>query len=233
VLSAFARAIEQLPDPTFRRVLLQSVGLTLLAYIVTGLAAAYGLHRLPHINFPYVDALLEFGSGIAITLALIFFFPTIASLFVALFLDDIAEAVERKYYPERPLGRLLSFGPAMLYSLRFTLLIIVLNLLALPFYVITLWFPPFNIVLFYSLNGYILGREYFELVAMRHLPVPDARRLRKSARGRIFLSGVAISFLLTLPVVNLLVPLLATAAMVHIFQGVNTSILTTPMKSMR
>ena len=141
--------------------------------------------------------------------------------------------MERKYYPDRPLGRMLPFGPAMLYSLRFALLIIVLNLLALPFYVITLWFPPFNILLFYGLNGYILGREYFELVAMRHLPAIAARRLRKSLRGQIFLSGVAISFLLTLPVVNLLVPLLATAAMVHIFQGVNTSILTTPMKSTR
>jgi len=233
LLSAFARAMEQLPDPAFRRVLLQSVGLTLLAYLVTGFGAAYGVHQLPHVNFPYVDTLLAFGSGIAITLALIFFFPTVASLFVGLFLDDVAEAVERRYYPDQPPGRMLSFGPAMLYSLRFALLVIVLNLLALPFYLLTFWFPPFNIVLFYSLNGYILGREYFELVAMRHLPVLAARRLRKSIRGRVFLSGVAISFLLTLPVVNLLVPLLATAAMVHIFQGVNSSILTTPMKSVR
>ncbi len=233
MLKAFSRAIEQLPDPAFRRVLLQSVGLTLLAYLVTGLGVAYGLHRLPHVNFPGFDLLVEVGSGIALALALAFFFPTVASLFVGLFLDDIAEAVERRYYPDRPPGRMLPFGPAMLYSLRFALLVVVLNLLVLPLYIITLWFPPFSFLLFYGLNGYVLGREYFELAAMRHLPVSAARTLRKSMRGRIFLGGVAISFLLTLPVVNLLVPLLATAAMVHVFQDVKGSVLTVSMKSTR
>ncbi|HUN53331.1 MAG TPA: EI24 domain-containing protein [Candidatus Sulfotelmatobacter sp.] len=221
MLRAFSRAIEQLPDPAFRRVLLQSVGLTLLAYLVTGLGVVYGLHLVPPIHIPGFHWLLGIGTSLALALAMTFFFPTIASLFIGLFLDDIAEAAERRYYPGRPPGRMLSFGPAMLYSLGFTFLVVLLNLLVLPFYVLTLWFPIISFLLYYGLNGYILGRAYFELVAMRHLPVPAARKLRKAFRGRVFLAGVAVSFLLTLPVVNLLTPLLATAAMVHIFQEVN------------
>jgi CysZ protein len=231
ILAAFSRAIEQLPDPTFRKVLLQSVGLTLLTYIVAGLGLSYALEQIPHIDFPGVDGLIQFLSSVGLALALAFFFPTIASLFLGLFLDDIAEAVERRYYAERPPGRMLPFGSAMFYSLRFAVVVLLANLIALPFYIALWWFPPFNIVVFYGLNGYILGREYFELVAMRHLAPAAARELRRTYRGRIFIAGAIISFLLTIPVVNLLMPLIATAGMVHVFQGLNTAMLTVSMRN--
>ena len=220
VLNAFSRAIEQLLDPPFRRVMLQSVGLTFLAYLVTGLAVSYGLHQLPHIPFPYVDAAIAVLSGVGLVLVMTLFFPAVASLFVSLFLDDIAVAVERRYYPERPPGHVLSFGPAILYAIRFTILVLAANLLLLPFYILLWWFPVFYIVVF-AVNGYLLGREYFELVAMRHMPPFEARALRRANRGRIFFAGAIFSFLLTLPVLNLFVPILATAAMVHIFQEVS------------
>jgi uncharacterized protein involved in cysteine biosynthesis len=233
IFAAFSRAVEQLPDPAFRKVLLQSVGLTLLAYVVAGLGLSYGLHSLPHIDFPFVDWLIAFVSSIGLAFALAFFFPTIASLFLGLFLDDIAEAVEGRYYPDKSPGHALSFGAAMFYSLRFAVLVLAVNLLALPLYLILLWFPPFSVVIFYGLNGYILGREYFELVAMRHVAPRTARALRKAYRGRIFLAGTIISFLLTIPVVNLFMPLIATAAMVHIFQVLDTRLLTGTVKSMK
>jgi CysZ protein len=231
IFAAFSRAIEQLPDPAFRKVLLQSVGLTLLAYVVAGLALSYGLHNLPHIDFPFADWLIGFLSSVGLAFALAFFFPTIASLFLGLFLDDIAEAVEHRYYPDKPPGRALSFAAAMFYSLRFALVVLAANLLALPLYLVLLWFPPFSVVIFYALNGYILGREYFELAAFRHLPPHAARQLRKTFRGRIFVAGAIISFLLTIPVVNLFMPLIATAAMVHIFQVLDSRLLTGTVKS--
>jgi uncharacterized protein involved in cysteine biosynthesis len=73
-------------------------------------------------------------------------------------------------------------------------------------------------VLFYALNGYLLGREYFELVALRHLPAPAAAQLRRRHRVKLFWGGVTIAFLSSLPVVNLLVPVIATAFMVHVFE---------------
>jgi CysZ protein len=44
----------------------------------------------------------------------------------------------------------------------------------------------------------------------------DAMRLRH--RGDLWLAGVVIVLLLTIPLVNLIVPIVATAFMVHIFK---------------
>ena len=139
-------------------------------------------------------------------------FPALATLFIGLFLDDVAEAVEQRHYPGDQPGRALPMGVAFAVTLRFTLLVIVLNILVLPLYVVVIWFPPINMLIFYSLNGYLLGREYFELVARRHAPEPDVATLRKSNGMRVFLPGVVITFLLTIPFVNLLAPMVATAS---------------------
>jgi len=100
--------------------------------------------------------------------------------------------------------------------LAFATVAVGLNLLLLPFYLLLLWFPPAYAVLFYGVNGYLLGREYFEQVAMRRLDPEAARRLRRAHQGRIVLAGVAIAFLLTVPILNLIAPVLATAFMVHL-----------------
>ena len=68
------------------------------------------------------------------------------------------------------------------------------------------------------MNGYLLSREYFELVALRRIGPVEARALRKAHRGRLFVAGVIITLLLTVPGVNLLAPVVATAAMVHLFE---------------
>ena len=94
-----------------------------------------------------------------------------------------------------------------------------LNLLALPLYLLLLFVPPFNLFVFYLLNGYLLGREYFELVAARRLDTAGVRRLRRAYRGRLLLAGAVIAFLLTVPIVNLVTPIIATGFMLHVFEG--------------
>ena len=96
---------------------------------------------------------------------------------------------------------------------------IAVNLLALPIYLLLLFLPPFNLLVFYMVNGYLLGREYFELVAVRRLEAAEAGRLRRQARGRVLLSGVVIAILLTIPLVNIVMPVVAAAFMVHVFHG--------------
>ena len=105
-------------------------------------------------------------------------------------------------------------------EVTFTGMTVLVNLIALPFYLLLIFLPPFNLFVFYRLNGYLLGREYFELVAVRRVESAAVRDLRKRNRGRVFTAGVIIAFFLTLPLINLVVPIVATAFMLHVFQGI-------------
>jgi uncharacterized protein involved in cysteine biosynthesis len=98
-------------------------------------------------------------------------------------------------------------------SLKFLGITLALNLLVLLFLIV----PPVFPFVFYGVNGYLLSREYFEVVAARRMPAPAVRELRKKHMRRLFLSGLVVAFLLTVPIVNLLAPIVGTAAMVHIF----------------
>ena len=88
----------------------------------------------------------------------------------------------------------------------------------LPLYLLLLFVPPFNLIVFYALNGYLLGREYFEIVGVRRLDDAETRTLRRRHRGRAFMAGVVIAILLTVPLVNLFTPVVATAFMLHVFE---------------
>ena len=124
--------------------------------------------------------------------------------------------MEARHYPNDPPGKDLSIARGLAVGLKFLWDVVRLNLLALPVY---LFVPVLNLFVFYGLNGYLLGREYFELVALRHLDAKAALEVRKRYRWRLFVAGVVMTFLFTVPVVNLVTPLIATAAMVHIFKG--------------
>jgi uncharacterized protein involved in cysteine biosynthesis len=80
--------------------------------------------------------------------------------------------------------------------------------------------PVLNPFVFYALNGYLFGREYYEIVALRRLDEKRAGDLRRRNSGRIFLAGVVIAFMLTVPLLNLIAPVIATAFMVHIFETI-------------
>jgi CysZ protein len=85
--------------------------------------------------------------------------------------------------------------------------------LALPIYVLV---PALNLVLFYSLNGYLLSREYFDLVTLRRLDGVATNALWRERRGRWMLGGITIAGLLSIPVLNLAAPLVAAALMLHL-----------------
>ena len=143
------------------------------------------------------------------------FFPAVVSTVVGSLLEGVARAVEARYYPHLPPARGISLATTVITTAKFLVALVVLNLLMLPLYLI----PAINLFVFYVLNGYLLGREYFELVALRRSDSGRARALRKARRGPLFLAGVVIAFLLTVPGINLLAPVVATAAMVHLFEG--------------
>ena len=220
MFDAFAKALQQMPDPAFRKVLIKSISLTIVVFVVLLGLAYYLVVPLIVVDISWLDWLSELAGILVFLVAAFLLFPAVATLFVSLFLEEIASAVERRHYPDSAPGQSPDAMTSFLLSLRFTVIAILLNILALPVYILGLLFPPLNIVVFYGLNGYLLSREYFELVSSRHLAPEAMHRLRKSAGRRLWLSGVLIAFLLTIPFVNLIAPLLATAAMIHIFKNV-------------
>lgn len=214
MLSGFAKAIEQIFDPAFRRVFWRSIALSILVFAALYAGLSLAVEMLPVFEWWILNAIVKVAAvagGVGLTWLL---FPAVSTMFIAIFLDDIAAAVERRHYPGDPPGRPLPTGRAIVLSIRFILLVVALNILVLPLYLSIIAIP----LIFYSLNGYLLGREYFELVAYRHVAETAARDLRKRHRVRVFLAGVVIAFLMTVPVVNLLAPIIATAAMAHLFK---------------
>ena len=157
--------------------------------------------------------------GFAIIILTWIFFPIVASFFITFFLEDIVEAVENRYFPDDSPAQPAQLSTSIAVSLRFTSITFLLNLLALPLYLLTIWFPPATVLIFYSLNGYLLGREYFELVALRHLDSKDIALTRKAYKWQLFFAGVMITFLFTIPIVNLFAPIISVAAITHIFNS--------------
>lgn len=214
MIEAFGKAIRQLGDPAIRRVLWLSVALSLAVFAVLWSAVGYLLTHTTLFQLPWLDAAVDVLGGIA-TLAISWFlFPVVISAFIGLVLERIAEAVERRYYPALPPARDISTGEAISGSLRFLAITLALNLVVLLFLVV----PPVFPFVFYAVNGYLLSREYFEVVAARRLPAPAVRTLRRTHMRRLFAAGLVVALLLTVPFVNLLAPIIGTAAMVHIFQ---------------
>lgn len=219
MFSAFSRALSQLPDPTFRSVLLRSVLLAVVSFVGIAVLVGWWLASLRDVTlFGYAvlssDWLAGLGGFAAFLLTSWLFFPAIASLFLSFYLEDVVKAVDRRYYPDDPPGRGQPFLRELMLGLRFAVVLIVLNLLVLPLYL----FPVINIVVYLMLNGYLLGREYFELVGFHHTDPASTHRLRRQNRGPVFIAGAITAGIFAIPFVNLVAPLIATAAMAHIFK---------------
>jgi CysZ protein len=216
MILALLRAIVALAQPTLRRV----VGLSLLLAVLTFAALWLGIAALLYdtVLFEWrpLDWLLDLLGGVTVLLLSWLLFPSVVTLVMGLFIERVAAAIEALDYPGREPPRRQPIGEILGASLRLTGLTLVLNLLALPLY---LFLPGINLLLFLGLNGYLLGREYFEVVALRRLESAPARSLRHRFGGRVFFGGVIIAGLFALPLVNLVAPVIATAFMVHLFEA--------------
>jgi CysZ protein len=142
-------------------------------------------------------------------------FPAMTLLILGFFLDSIVDNVESRRYPGLGPVRRRGIAGGLGGALRLTALALLLNLLALPLYFI----PPINLFIYYLLNGYLVGREYFELVALRRMERGVARAMWRRYRLRLVLAGVIVVFLLSLPLVNLAAPVMAAAFMLHVVEG--------------
>jgi len=228
MIGHFMKALAQLDDPKLRQVLWLSILLSLLIFVALwiglwALAAVLPLQSIPGVDwlmqtmgaaFDWLAGFLFVGMLLLFTLML---FPAVVTIIVGFFLDKVADAVEDRHYPALPPARNISLSETVISTVRFALVTALVNLIALPFYILLLFLPPMNLVLFYLVNGYLISREYFELVAWRRLEPAAAARLRRSHRGRLQFAGILLALLMTIPIVNLLTPVVGTAFMVHVF----------------
>jgi uncharacterized protein involved in cysteine biosynthesis len=215
MISAFIKALAQLEDPAFRRPIGWSLGLAALAFAALWLAVWLVLQHTTITAWPWLDSMIEVLGGLAAIVLTFLLFPGVVTALLSLFAEQIIVAVERRYYPALPPPRVQPFAEQLVVALRFLGVVVALNLLVLPLYLL----PVANALIFYALNGYLLGREYFEMVAPRRLDQGPRRELWRRRRLGFFLAGVAFAFLSTLPLVNLLAPALAAAAMTHLFES--------------
>jgi len=216
MLAAAGQAFEELFTPAFRSVLLKCVGLTIGLLIVLIIGIEWTFSHF--VQWPsWVEKTMEWLGGLALVVGSIFLIPAVSSLIAGLYVDDIAAEVERTAYPQDPPGKELATLPAIGLALKFFIVVLAVNIVA----VFLLLVPGINLIAFYLGNGYLLGREYFELAAMRHLPLAEARQLRKANRITVLLCGLIIAGIASIPILNLITPLFATAFMVRIYKSLS------------
>lgn len=224
MLSIVVRAARDVLSPPFRGVLLKSLGLTILALIAAWFGLEWLIDHLVTLEQGWLDGLVQIVSGLALVVGAVFLVVPVTALVASLFLDDIAQVVETTHYAHEPAGQALPPFQAIKAAVGFTLVVIGVNLVALMLLLV----PGVNAVIFLVANGYLLGREYFELAAMRFRPAEEVRALRRANGGRVFLAGLVIAGLLAIPILNLLTPLFATALMVHLHKALSGSFRTVP-----
>lgn len=222
IFADFLKAVSQIGDPRFRRVLGFGIALTigLLVAVYAVFLAVIQVFVPDQITIPLVgpvgglDTLLGWGSLLFMIGLSVFLMMPVASAFTSLFLDDVAQAVEDRYHPGLPPPRRMAWGDAFVDSLNFFGLLVAVNTVALIFYAFA---GPFSPIIFWAVNGFLLGREYFTLVAMRRMPRAEAKVLRSRHWLSVWAAGALMAAPLSLPLVNLLIPVLGAATFTHLF----------------
>ncbi len=216
MIRALFLAFAQLSDPASRRVVWIAVLSALAAFTLLAGGVWWALFHTALTGYAWVDWTLDLLGGLAVLVVAWVLFPATVGMVSSFFLEEVVNAVERRHYPRLPPARKTGIMEELATALRFFAVVVLVNLLALPLYLAV---PGLNILVFYTVNGYLLGREYFEMVALRRLDRKDVGFLRRARPLKPFLAGVVIAFLSTIPFVNLLVPVIASAFMVHVFQS--------------
>lgn len=222
IFAAFFKALGQLGDRRFRRVVFLGVSLALallFAVYVLFLQLVWWLSP-DQIDLPVIgpitglDTILGWTSVLFMIGLSIFLMIPVASAFTGLFLEDVADAVEDRHYPDLPPATPLTLAEGLRQSVNFLGVVIAVNLAAL--FVYPFVGPGFP-VLFWAINGFLLGREYFSLVALRRLPPSEVKLMRRRNRWTLWAAGTLMAVPLSVPVLNLVIPVLGVATFTHIY----------------
>ncbi|KGJ04559.1 Uncharacterized protein involved in cysteine biosynthesis [Paracoccus halophilus] len=206
--------------PRIFGVIALGIGLTLLLFAALQAGAFWTIRlaapetlTLPWIGTVTIAPALSWGSLVLFPLMSIFLMVPVAAGFAGLFAERVADAVEQIHYPEAR-GLPVAFWDGLWESLAVMGAVIAVTLITL---ILTPFLGPLASVLYFAGNGWLLGREFFQMAARRHLHEPQATELRRRLSTPVTLLGIAIAILLTVPVLNLIGPVMAAAGFTHLF----------------
>ncbi|MEO1459954.1 MAG: EI24 domain-containing protein [Pseudomonadota bacterium] len=134
--------------------------------------------------------------------------PT-ASLAIAFVVNPVAEAVERKHYPDLPPARPRKLLADIQHAATYTAIFAIINLNMIALY----WLLPLAPAI---VNGYLLGREYYVFAASRRHPPRQVAELRRSASREIWIAGIVLAVLGMVPFLSLFAPVIGMALMTHL-----------------
>lgn len=222
ILQSFLAALGQIGDPRFRRVLLLGVALSFALLVVAYAVLLLGIAALTpdQIELPVIGpveglhSLLGWASLFLILFFSIFLMIPVAAAFAGLFLEDVAAAVEERHWSWLPPPRVLTWAEGLRSSanlIGLLLIVGVVSILLLPV------LGPFAPVLFWAVNGFLLGREYFTMVALRRMTEAEMRAMRRRNAMTIWAAGALMAAPLSVPLVNLVIPVLGTATFTQLF----------------
>jgi CysZ protein len=218
MLTAAFRALGDLTSPDFRNILFKAVGLAIALFAAIFLALQALFWFLTFFSTPWLERLAEIGASLGLFVAFFFLMAPVTAMFAGLYLDEVAEKVETKHYAADPPGRPQPFLKGLLLAIQFGVLVLVVNVLALP-----LVFTGLGAIVLVVINAYLLSREYFEMAAMRFMTPPEAKQLRKDNAVNIFTAGFLPALMTLVPIINLALPLFATSYFVHLFKQAQKS----------
>jgi CysZ protein len=221
------KAFADLLYPPLRAVLVKSVLLALAVIVAIGVALQRLLFSLaesganwaeqtsglaPHSAWQAVAWLLSIIAGLGILTGAVFLMPAVTNVVGSFFVDDVAGVIERRDFPADVPGRALPLSTAVIEGIKFGLLSLAVYVVALPFVL----FAGFGFLILFVANSYLLGRNFFELAAMRFYPPFEAKLLRRRHAGYVFLGGMLIALFVSVPILNLATPVFAMALMVRL-----------------
>lgn len=236
MLDAATNAIIQMFSAPLRALLWRTIGLSalliaaggvalqrLIVHVVDlgGLSVETTLGPQAHEPVHILAWILSFAAGFGIVAGSILLMPAVTAIVGSFFADRIGDEVEREYYPADPPGKTLPLPVALWEGVKTALLAILIYLCAVPLVL----FAGFGAVIFFLATAYILGREYFELAAMRFRSPAEARWLRKRNATMVFIGGLLIAAFVSIPIVNLATPLFAMAFMTHLHKRASARLL--------
>jgi uncharacterized protein involved in cysteine biosynthesis len=223
IARAIVLSISQFSDRRFQRVVIRSIFLAIFALwaLAAGGGSVLGWLFSGDLTLPWIGMITFNGTLIGwgafwIILGLsVFLMVPVTSAISAFFVDDVARAVEDRHYPNSQSQYRSKLSEEVRESLGFLGIMLVANLIALIFYALFIVFAP---IIFWSLNGYLIGREYFYMAAKRYVGRENALSAFRKNRFRVWMCGVTLVLPMSVPLLNLLVPVLAAASFTHLFQ---------------
>ncbi|HTP78209.1 MAG TPA: EI24 domain-containing protein [Rhizomicrobium sp.] len=215
MFASVGKAAAMLLDRDFIGMVLWTLLLTAVLFALLFFGIEYGLAHLPPLGSIWVNRFLELTAPFVLILAVFFLGAPVAAIVGSLYLDRIAARVDAHFYPDDPKAPGTPLATSVGEALRLILLSLVINVALLP---VDVGVPGLSEAATIIANGWLLGREFFELASLRYLSRQESDALRRRHAGRIFLAGLLISILSAIPFVDLIAPFFGSALMAHLFK---------------